>query len=154
MERRELIFLIVILGIAGVVAFAITHSLLHPDSEEAAGQLENFTVLAEKLNLTGDQREEVKKYHEEMMRKLEECCRRHCDARIHLGKALGSGKSDKEKLKASVDKMTEAYRKSELITLEYIRRIRKILNSEQNKRFGQLLEKEICSPCPVCGSKR
>lgn len=152
MKWQWLIFLTASLA-AAVVGFAIARQVSCPDQRHARKPMTDITGLAEQLDLTDGQQEEIAELHASLAVEQKKNCEQHCSARIKLGHAFGraSTKENDEKIERLLEKMCRANAESERATLRHIMKIRKVLEPEQRRRFEQLLESSLCRECPVCG---
>lgn len=153
MTCRWIILVTLAAVLSVVAAFAVTRRMIarpiHRRCETPA-LLNDAAYLERALNLTPMQKEQVAALHAELRATLEECCKRHCAARIRLGRALRGDLDEDVDFDDLIREMCVAYAASEQATLAHIAHLRELLTAEQRTSFDEMLADKLCSACPAC----
>jgi hypothetical protein len=150
MNRKAFYVLVAALA-AGALAFGITRQMVARGSGANLDQLQDVSFLTRELGLTEQQAAQVKSLHAALGARLNDCCSRHCAARIRLAAALAAETNGTAQAEAVLAEMCRAYEASERATLQHIRQVRAILDAAQRKRFDELMERCLCSACNMHG---
>ena len=143
MNRPWLIPLVVAVAV-GLLAFGITKMMTCGRSAPPIDRLRDVTFLAHELNLSEAQAKEIKQLHLTLATELNDCCMNHCAARARLGQALAADSNGTAQADAVIVEMCRAYEASERATLDQIRKVRKVLNADQKKRFDVMISSCMC----------
>ena len=138
---------------AGVLAFIVTRHAVCPADGSRLDLLQDASFLNRELKLTDAQAREIKALHMTLDARLAECCERHCRIRARLGQALVSETDGGTQAEAIIAEMSRAYEESERATLDHLRQLRAVLNTEQRKRFDVMITNCLCRPCATCSAR-
>ncbi len=139
---------------AGILAFGVTQRVVLRTNQPELDALRDMTFLARSLDLSEEQAREIEVLHTELSVRLEDCCDRHCLARLNLGRALAGDSVDDARFDILLSEMCLAYAESERIVLEHIRRVRDVLDADQRQRFNEMVIDALsCRNCPVCNKE-
>lgn len=152
MKKRWLIPVLVVVVI-GALAYGLTRWAVCSRCRPAPNRLEDVSFLSRELRLNEAQAREIAKLHGSLNAKLADCCQRHCVIRARLGPALCNETNGTVQARMIVAEMSRAYEASELATLDHIQRVRALLNSEQKKRFDELITECVCKSCSMCDGR-
>ena len=136
---------------AGILAFGVTQRVAWRTNHLELDALRDITFLARTLDLSEGQAREIEGLHQELSARLEDCCDRHCLARLNLGRMLTDDDVDDDRFDHLLSEMCLAYAESERLALEHIRRVRDVLDADQRQRFNEMVVDALsCRHCPVC----
>ncbi len=147
--KKTLIALAVLTLLVTAVSFGVARWSARCAIAEPAVNLNDTAWLKHELNLTVAQSAEVGKLEKDFSARIENCCEKHCDARLTLSQELAKSPVDLARANACVDLMTAAQADSEHATLDHILRIRALLTPEQQQRYAKLVSQQVCSACPM-----
>lgn len=148
MKYRVLCALAVV-ALVGWLAFGLGRSAC--TCARGVASLQTVSALTRGLTLSESQERTLAALHEAWQVKLLDCCAHHCDARRALASALTRETPDPMLIDASLDRLSEAYTRSERLATAHIAGIREILDNEQRKRFDRMLVDALtCRHCPAC----
>jgi len=149
MNNKWLLGMALIIAVAaGAIAFSVTRALRCASSEaDPLDRLQDVSFLTGKLGLSTEQAEKIQALHVTLGTTLNDCCSRHCAARARLGQALVAETNGTAQAEAILTEMCRAYEESERATLDQIRRVRAILNTEQRKQFDAMIADCMCRMC-------
>ena len=139
MNRKWILPVLVALA-AGALAFGIRRRASCGAAMGPMDRLQDVSFLVRELKLTGEQEKEIRALHAELGVTLNECCARHCAARMRLGSALADGTNGDAQAEAILSEMSRAYEQSERATLDHMRRMRALLDGEQRQRFDRMIQ--------------
>jgi len=149
MNRKWIIPLVAAVA-AGVAAYGVTRSMVCGRTEEPSlDHLQDVSFLARELRLNDAQAGQIRSLHVVLGAKLNGCCMRHCAARARLSQALAAETNGTAQADAIVDEMCRVYEESERAALEQIRQVRAVLNSEQRRRFDDLITDCMGGKCSM-----
>ncbi|MCX7885718.1 MAG: Spy/CpxP family protein refolding chaperone [Verrucomicrobiae bacterium] len=137
---KTIIALLVTAVVVAVISFGLTRSLrMRPL------QLHETEWLRRQLKLTDDQTAEVRKLEADFLKRLAECCARHCAARAELADAL----NDPKKAAECCAQMCAAQAESERAALDHILQVRALLTVQQQERYTALVRRALSGPCTM-----
>ena len=144
---KRFIIPLLILCIAGLLAFEITSRCRCTPGKVKLDYLNNTDWLTNQLKLDANQAAELTKLHVEYRLKLEAAGKTHCAACCGLRAIIFESGSD-EKTLALIDKMSSAQKENELATVKHIRQVYGLLNQDQKRIFENMVK--IC--IGACGA--
>jgi hypothetical protein len=145
--NRNLLTALVVLAVAAVLSFGVTRSMRCRPPQPAFDVLQDVSWLTRELGLNPQQVEAVRKLQQDLRAHLENCDSMSCAARCQLGAVLFSETNGAAKVSELVETMCKAQAESERATLEHIQSIHKLLNTEQQQRYAELVNRCVCSTC-------
>lgn len=133
---------------AGLLAFGVARRTGCGPAEPALGRLQDVSFLVRELNLTDTQARQIRELHVPLETRLQDCCNRHCAARMRLGEALRREAGGEDgPAEAILQEMLRTYEASERVALDHIRRVRAVLDETQRTRFDELMTRCMCRNC-------
>jgi hypothetical protein len=138
--------LLVLIAIVTILATGISFVAARWFAERP---LATLPPLQDALHLTADQARQVATLEKEYRAKLDDCCKRHCDARFDLGQELGKPEVNQTNATVAVSRMCAVQSEIENTTLAHILRVREILTPAQRTQYAQLLNQQVCTACPM-----
>ena len=155
MNRRTIVSVLAILAI-GMLAFGVTRYMTRHGARGRPAVsldcLQDTSFLTRQLSLSEAQAREVQAMHAVLAAKLDECCARHCAARARLAEALAGETNTSAQADAAMADMCRAYEDSERATLDHMRQMRAVLNTQQRRRFDAMMADCLCRTCAMHGS--
>lgn len=147
--NRKWILPVLIALVAGALAFGISRRASCGAAMGPADRLQDVSFLVRELKLTGEQEKEIRALHADLGVRLNECCARHCAARMRLGSALADGTNGNAQAEAVLSEMCRAYEQSERAVLDHMRRTRALLNEEQRWLFDRMIQDGMGRTCSM-----
>ncbi len=131
-----------------VAAYTMGRSHAWHEAPPPMAQLHDVSWLKHELNLTESQQETLRELESLFGEQVIDLCAVHCAARNELAIQMLEGEWDAVSEEARVRRMGEAQMKSDLITMEHIRRVREALNPDQRNRYDQMVKATLTQACP------
>lgn len=138
---------------AGFLAFAIARHMADRAAGPGLDRLRDISFLSRELQLTDPQVAQIKILHADLATRLDDCCARHCGARVRLGRTLADGTNGVARAEAVLSEMCQAYEESERAVFAHIRQVRARLDAEQRERFDRMLAESLCRECSSCAAR-
>jgi hypothetical protein len=145
--RSKLLVPAIVLLAAAFLAFGLCRWTQCAKAPASMDVLQDASWLSRQLHLSPGQVAEVWKLQQDLRTRLENCESMSCAARCQLGDALFSDTNGTAKATALVEAMCKAQAESERATLEHIQSVHRLLNTEQQKRYEELVSRCVCSTC-------
>ena len=137
--------------VAGLLAYGVMRNAVCGRSVPSVDRLRDVSFLARELGLSDAQVNEIRSLHKSLGTKLDDCCMRRCMARARLGQALAADTNGSGQADILLEEMCRAYEQGEQATLNHIRAVRAVLNTEQRRRFDTMMSDCMCEPCSMHG---
>jgi hypothetical protein len=147
MKRSWLTFATVLVAVAAGT-FGGTRLLYARSAPPSMAQLRDAAWLQRSLGLSAEQSAAVAKLQGGLRSDLEGCCAQHCAARAELGVIIFDESKSPDDIAPVVERMCKAQLRSDLATVEHIRKVRALLTPEQRTRYEKMVSGCVCADCP------
>lgn len=146
--KNALIAIVVAAIVATGISFGAARWFTQRQQSTGTVNIHDAGWLRRELNLTDGQVAQVAKLAEDYRTAVNQCCMKHCDARLVLSVELAKPQVDLPAAQAAVGKMCAAANDVEQATLQHILRVREILTPQQQQRYAALINQQLCTAYP------
>ena len=146
MQKTQIIILAQ--GVITIAALAFAAGLYresHQAESFSLDRLQDTSHMTQLLNLDPPQAQQFALLNAQLREQLRTTCQRNCSARRQLVAAVDT--EDATDHEAILKQMCEAYEDGERATLEHIKAVRAILDTQQRETFDQLVGRCLCGGC-------
>lgn len=146
MKREHVIILVQ--GVITIAALAFAAGLYresHQAESFSLDRLQDTSYMTQRLDLDPPQAQQFALLNAQLREQLRTTCQRNCTARRELVAAVDT--EDATDHEAILKKMGEAYEDGEQATLEHIKAVRAILDTQQRETFDLLVGRCLCGGC-------
>lgn len=154
MTRGFRILMVIAAGlIAAGLGVVVSRQYLSPREPAADGtgclpDLQAGARLIQELKLSSGQAAEIRTLDGEYRQTLARLCQEHCAVRARMPRVLFSAAPDAAETRDLLERMCRMQLESDLITVEHIRKIHRLLTPEQQTRYEKLVSQCVCGDCP------
>ena len=140
--------IILVQGVITVAALAFAAGVYRESRQAECFSLDRLldtAYMTQRLNLDPPQAQQFSMRNVQLRDQLSTTCQRNCAARRKLVAAIDAGEATDHE--AILKQMCEAYEDGERATLEHIKAVRAILDTQQRETFDQLVGRCLCGGC-------
>jgi Spy/CpxP family protein refolding chaperone len=150
-NRQTLPWWLLIISIAFNLGFGATYGAktyapagAGPGRAGLGGGTMALTRLHENLNLTPQQRVELQRINEALLREINVIRDELGDARIALSQLLGEPELDREAVKVQLDAISATQRNAQRLVVDHLLQEKQVLDAEQLEAFNEVIRTRVC----------
>jgi Spy/CpxP family protein refolding chaperone len=150
--RTRVIFAIALAAGLGIGAYAITGYLAR-DTHRHQRMLRTAS-LAQRLQLSAEQREAIEAVNTEFQRKRDEIRDRHREHRRELVELLQESPPDRERIDGKIEAISELQSQMQRLAVEHLLDVSAELDEQQREQLFELIDEAMCPGSVMGGTGR
>ena len=145
---KQVLILLVIGAVIAAAGYGAGRYATHRSQPPPLAHLQDAEWLKQHLGLTASQAEMLQEIEKEYNVRLLSLCEEHCSARNELSAQLFREDWSVQVEQELLERMGRAQVKTDAVTLDHIRRVRRTLTPEQRARYDQYVAARLRTACP------